>query len=211
MKRLPKIKNIQSGFTLVETIMTIFIFSVIMLGTSLMLRDILANTRQQYGVIDSVDGARRVANNFVKEIRNGTYGANGAYPINQATGTQLIFFSSASNTSGVISKIRYYISNNTLYKGVTNPAGSPLSYNGQTETITTLLTKMSLGSNSLFYYYDGNYDGQGSPLTSPVNINQIKFVKINLTVLKQLTATSNTTFTVSAGASIRNLKINLGN
>jgi prepilin-type N-terminal cleavage/methylation domain-containing protein len=206
-----KINYTQSGFTLVETIMTIFIFSIIMLGTSLMLRDILANARQQYGVLDSVDGARRVANNFAKELRNSTYGVNGAYPVNQATDTQVIFFSTASNTNGTVSRIRYYVLNNTLYEGITNPTGNPLAYNTATETITTLSTKISLGGNPLFYYYDGNYNGSGNPLESPINLNQVKFIKINLIVLKQLTATSTTTFTVSAGASMRNLKTNLGN
>ncbi len=182
-----------------------------MLGTSLMLRDILVNTRQQYKVIDNTDQARRVGNSFINELRNATYGASGAYPINEASDNQIVFFSTTQKNSGVISKIRYYISNNILYKGVVNPAGSPPSYNGQPEVVTTLITSMSLGGNPLFYYYDSNYNGNGNPLTQPVNLNQIKFIKINLTVLKQLTATSNTTFTVLAGASIRNLKTNLGN
>ena len=70
---------------------------------------------------------------------------------------------------------------------------------------------MSMGGNPLFSYYDGNYNGSGSPLSQPVNINVIRFVKINLTVLKDVTPNSTNTFTVTAGASIRNLKTNLGN
>lgn len=213
MKEKFKIKNKtgnQSGFTLAETIMTIFIFSIIMLGTSLMLKDILVNSRQQYGVIDNVDQARRVADNFIKELRNITYGINGAYPISQASDTQVIFFSTAIKNNGTVTKVRYYVLNNILYKGTTDPGSSPLPYSGP-ETITTLSTKMSLGANPLFYYYDGNYNGDGSPLSQPVNLNKIKFIKINLIVLKELAASSNTTFTVSAGASMRNLKDNLGN
>ncbi|MEI8174445.1 MAG: prepilin-type N-terminal cleavage/methylation domain-containing protein [bacterium] len=201
----------QSGFTLVETLITIFIFSIIMMGTSLMLKDILVNAKQQYGVIDSIDQARRIANSFVNEIRNVTYGANGSYPLNVTSDTEIIFFSTTQKNDGTISRIRYYILNNILYKGITLPAGSPPSYVGQPETITTLITKMSLSANPLFYYYNGDYGGTGNSLVQPVNKNQIKFVKINLTVLKQLTATSNTTFTVSAGASMRNLKNNLDN
>lgn len=181
-----------------------------MLGTSLLLKDILVNIRQQYGVIDNVDQARRTADNFVKELRNITYGINGAYPISQASDTQVIFFSTAIKNNGTVTKVRYYVLNNTLYKGTIDPGSSASPYSGQ-ETITTLSTKMSLGSNPLFYYYDGNYNGEGSPLSQPVNLNQIKFIKINLIVLKELTASSNTTFTVSAGSSMRNLKDNLGN
>jgi prepilin-type N-terminal cleavage/methylation domain-containing protein len=203
--------KIKSGFTLVETLFTIFIFSLLMMGTTLMMKDILSTSRQQLDMMTNTDQARMIANNFVTELRNATYGANGAYPINQAGDNQVIFFSTGIKNNGTISRIRYYISGNTLYKGVTNPAGSPLSYNGQPETITALSTEMSMSGNPLFYYYDGNYNGSGNSLSQPVNINVVKFIKINLVVLKELTANSTNTFTVSAGASLRNLKNNLGN
>jgi prepilin-type N-terminal cleavage/methylation domain-containing protein len=201
----------QSGFTLVETILTIFIFGILMMGTTLMIRDIFQVSEQQSGILSNTNQATIISDNFANEIRNATYGANGAYPINQAADNQIIFYSTATNNNGTASEIRYYISGNTLYKGVTNPGGNPLSYVGQTEKITTLSTQMSMGGNPLFSYYDGNYNGNGNPLSQPVNINVIRFVKINLTVLKDVTPNSTNTFTVTAGASIRNLKTNLGN
>lgn len=208
---MKKFSQKQSGFTLVETLFTIFIFGVLMMGTTLMMRDILSVSKQQFGVLTNTNQAVRIANTFVNELRNGEYGANGSYPINQAADNQLIFFSSAPLGNGTISKIRYFITGNSLYKGVTNPGGSPLSYNGQTETLTTLATEMSMGGAPLFTYYDGNYNGTGNALVQPVNINTIKFIKINVTILKDLVKNSTDTFTVSAGASIRNLKTNLGN
>jgi prepilin-type N-terminal cleavage/methylation domain-containing protein len=201
----------QSGFTLVETLFTIFIFGILMTGTALLIQNIFSASRQQFGVLTNTNQAIFVSNTFANEIRNGNYGANGSYPLNQAADNQIIFFSTLPKGNGTVSKIRYFISGNTLYKGITNPSGSPLSYNGQPETITTLSTKMSMGGNPLFYYYDGNYDGNGSALAQPVNINMVKFVKINLIILKEIVANSNSTFTVMAGASIRNLKNNLGN
>ncbi|MFZ1020108.1 MAG: prepilin-type N-terminal cleavage/methylation domain-containing protein [Minisyncoccia bacterium] len=208
---MQKISNNQSGFTLVETIFTIFIFTLLMMGITLMMRDIFSVSNQEFGILTNVGQARSIADNFVKEIRNGAYGANGAYPINQATNNQIIFFSTAPSGNGTVSQVRYYISGNSLYKGITNPAGSPPSYIGQPETITTLSTQMSMGVSPLFYYYDGSYNGSGNPLSSPVNINAVRFVKINLIVLQALTANSTNTFTVLAGASMRNLKNNLGN
>ena len=206
-----KIKNNKKGFTIVETIVTIFIFGIIMMGTTLLLRNIFATSRQQSTQIDTTDQARKVANSFINEIRNCAYGVDGAYPINQASDTQIIFFSTAPKGNGTVSRVRYYISNGILYKGITNPSGTPLAYNVNTETSTAILSSLSLGVNPLFYYYDGNYDGTTSPLTQQVNINQVKFVKINLIVLKQVVQGSANTFTVSGGATIRNLKTNLGN
>jgi len=201
----------QSGFTLVETLLTIFIFGLLMMGTTLMIKDIFGVSEQQNGILSNTNQATIISSTFVNELRNATYGADGSYPINQAGDNQIIFFSTAPKVNGTISKVRYYISNNTLYKGITNPAGSPLSYVGQNENITTLSTQMSMGANPLFYYYDGSYDGNGNPLGQPININVVRFVKINLIVLKKITATSNGTFTVTAGTSVRNLKDNLGN
>ena len=182
-----------------------------MLGTTLMIKDIFTVSEQQNGVLSNTNQATIISDTFVNELRNATYGANGAYTINQATDNQIIFFSTAPKHDGTVSQIRYYIVGNNLYKGITNPGGTPLSYVGQTETITNLSTQMSMGANPLFYYYDGNYNGNGNPLTQPVNINAVRFIKINLIVLKDLTPNGSSTFTVITGASIRNLKTNLGN
>jgi prepilin-type N-terminal cleavage/methylation domain-containing protein len=203
--------NLERGFTLVETMMTIFIFTIVMFGTTLMLKNIIDNSHQQYAVLDTVGQARYIASSFTNELRNATYGANGSYPLNEALDNEIIFFSTAPKGNGTISKVRYFVLNNVLSKGVTDPAGTPPSYNGQPEKVIPLISKMSLGATPLFYYYDGNYGGTGNPLTQPVNINQVKLVKINIIALKQLTAKSTNTFTVNAGASMRNLKTNLGN
>ena len=200
----------QSGFTLLETLITIFIFSLLLIGTTLLIKNIFSVSEQQNGILSNTNKATLISENFADEIRNATYGADGSYPINQAGDNELIFYSTAENDNGIVSQIRYFISGNTLYKGITNPAGDPLSYNGQPEIITTLSTQMSMGSNPLFYYYDGNYNGTGNALADPVNINVVRFIQINLTVLKDVTPTGNETFTVTAGASIRNLKTNLG-
>ena len=201
----------QAGFTLIETLLTIFIFGLLMMGTTLMIKDIFAVSDQQNGILSNTNQATIISSAFANELRNATYGANGAYPINQATDNQLIFYSTTPSGNGIVSQIRYYFSGNTLYKGITNPGGSPLSYVGQTEKIITLATQMSMGSNPLFYYYDGTYNGTGNPLIEPININAIRFIKINLIVAKDLTPADKSTFTVTAGASIRNLKTNLGN
>ena len=131
-----------------------------------MFKDIFSVSQQQNGILSNTNQATLISSTFANEIRNATYGANGAYPINQATNNQIIFYSTADSVNGTVSQIRYYVSGNTLYKGVTNPGGSPLSYVGQTEKITPLITQMSMGSTPLFYYYDGNFNGSGNPLSN---------------------------------------------
>jgi prepilin-type N-terminal cleavage/methylation domain-containing protein len=210
MKKMLMIKK-NTGFTLMETLVTIFIFGLLMAGTTLMLKAILVNSRQQSLGLGNVDQARRIASTFVSELRNSAYGINGAYPVSKADDTEIVFYSTTPKNNGTVSRIRYYMSGGILYKGIIHPSGSPLSYVTSTETITPLISTLSLGANPLFYYYDGNYNGSTSALAQPVNLNQIKFVKINLIVLKQDVQNNTTTSTITAGAALRNLKTNLGN
>jgi len=74
-----------------------------------------------------------------------------------------------------------------------------------------LMSGLENASAPVFYYYGGDFNGSGSPLLQPINVNEVKFVKINLMVQRHTTENSNDTFLVNAGAAVRNLKDNLGN
>ena len=198
------------GFTLVETFVVVFIFSIIMLGTTAMIRNIFLTSTQQALALDSVDQARIVLTNFANEVRNAANANNGAYPLNRADDSELIFFSTYGASGSNINRIHYYLSNNNLYKGVIIPTGSPATYNLSSESSIQVLKNIS-ATGPLFSYYDESYAGTSTPLTQPININQINFVQINLTIFKQDVRNSTSTFSLSVGATLRNLKTNLAN
>lgn len=207
---LSKIKQ-SNGFTLVETLVTIFIFSIIMAGATLLLKEIFINGKQRPLALDVVDQARIAIFNFTNELRNAAAGNDGSYPLNQAGDSEIILYSTYGSTNSAhINRIRYYVSGTKLYKGVTIPSGNPLTYNTASEKTTTIITNLSNGSTPVFYYYDGNYTGTSTPLTQPINVNNVKFATINLTLPKLDDRNATTTFTISAGSTIRNLKDNLG-
>jgi hypothetical protein len=124
--------------------------------------------------------------------------------------SEIIFYSPLGGPGTLIKRIRYFVSNNILYKGVVVPTGSPLSYNLLSETLSAVQPDLSLGGNPIFYYYDGDYDGDTAALVQPVNINNVKFVRINLVVLKQSQLNSDDTFSLNIGGTVRSLKDNLG-
>jgi prepilin-type N-terminal cleavage/methylation domain-containing protein len=199
------------GFTLVETLVAIFVFSIIMVGSTLLMQNIIKSSTQQPLALDAIDQSRIIIFNFTNELRNATVGNDGSYPLGLTNDTQITFYSTYGSTASTkMNKIRYYVSGTTLYKGVTAPSGSPLNYNG-TEKVTTLLTNLANASVPVFYYYDGSYTGTSTPLAQPINVNNVKFVAINLVVPTQDSRGSATTFTIRAGSTIRNLKNNLGN
>lgn len=199
----------KNGFTLIEVIVSVAIFALLSVGIVTLIGKIFSQANGQSLLLSNTDQARKISFAFADEIRNAAYGNDGSYPISQATDNQIIFYSSNPQNSKLVDRIRYYISGNSLYKGVIVPTGSPLSYNG-TETITKVENNIGNGSTPLFYYYDGNYDGSTSPLAQPVNLNNIRFIKINMLISNPAGTQSNDTFPISAGAALRNLKTNLG-
>lgn len=206
---MEKQKNIK-GFTLAETMVAVAIFALLELGVTAVISAMYQNYNQQSVSLNNVDMARKITFNFAGEIRNAAYGNDGSYSLNQAGDSQIIFYSNADLTSGVVNRIRYYLSNGTLYKGVIRPSGSPLTYNPADEAVKVVETNLANNGTPVFYYYDGDYSGNQNPLSQPVNVTQVKFVKINLMISDQIGKVA-TTSVISAGAAIRNLKTNLGN
>jgi prepilin-type N-terminal cleavage/methylation domain-containing protein len=205
-------KKQSKGFTLTETLVTIFVFSIIMAGATLLLRNILRSSVQQPLALDTIDQARIVMSNFVNELRNASAGDDGSYPLGQAGNSQIVLYSTyGSGASSQSNRIRYYVSGTTLYRGVTTQSGNPPAYNPASEVSRAVITKLSNASAPVFYYYDSNYTGTSTPLTQPINVNNVKFVAINLVLPNQDARDATTTFTASAGGTIRNLKTNLGN
>jgi hypothetical protein len=107
--------------------------------------------------------------------------------------------------------INYYLEDGILYKDILTPSGSPPTYTLKSHT--AVLKGVSNGAVPLFYYYNGNYDAMDDieSLVQPVNITQVRFVKINLIVQNQKTKQDTSTFSINSGATIRALKDNLKN
>ena len=176
-----------------------------------MFLNVFSNPEKNLSALENIDEARAVTSDFANEIRNASVANDGSYALNHTTENQIIFYSNyGSSSPTIIYRIRYFVENNNLYKGVIIPSGSPLTYDLLSEDVTTLLTGLENCSDPAFYYYDGDYNGSGSELSEPINLTAVKFVKISL-VAPRLSEEGSSTFLVNAGAAIRNLKDNLGN
>ncbi|HEX9503105.1 MAG TPA: prepilin-type N-terminal cleavage/methylation domain-containing protein [Patescibacteria group bacterium] len=199
-----------TGFSLIEAIVSIAIFSLITLGIVALVPFIFSSADSQTKLLSNNDQAMHVAFGIMKELRNAKTSANGAYAFNTTNDQQLIFYCNCGTT---VDRINYYIQSGVLKKGITKPTGSPPVYNLGQEVVTTIQNDVSNGSNPLFYYYNDTYNGvSGTALAQPVNVTQVKFIKINLSIYNKGGRTGNTnSYTVSAGGAIRNLKNNLGN
>lgn len=188
------------AFTLIETVVTIAIFSIVLFAiTSLIIYFYRTNTFVLEQT-SAVENASIGVTDAMKNLREASYAATGAYPVISATATSITFYVDMKD-NGVIDRVRYWLSGTTLYKGVTIPIGNPLSYVGQPEAVTSLATDVHNGSTSLFRYYDSN----GTQMAPPINVTNI--ASINTTVTVNINPThAPDNFTLSIGATLRNLR-----
>lgn len=102
------IKNLLTGFTMIETIVTIFVFTLILgalFGFVTMAYRTYGYTWEQSLAIDE---ARRGIEIMVKEIREARSGDNGSFAIERADDKQFIFYSDIDN-DGKTERVRYFL------------------------------------------------------------------------------------------------------
>ena len=198
------------GFTLVEMLLAIFIFTLVLLGLVAILSNLFRFSSQQSGLLSDQDQARLLAGQIVFQLRNAQTGSDGSYALAEAGDQEIVFFSPIAGQPG-IQRIRYFLQNGALWRGLT--AYSSGTYNTGTEQTALMQNDVAnTPAQPLFYYYDGSYSGSStqSSLAQPVNVTQVKFVKLNLLIANKAGAANNNSYDVVAGGTIRSLKTNLG-
>ena len=129
--------------------------------------------------------ASRGASNVVKEIRRTRQADNGDYPIESGDNFDLKVYLNVDSDSAT-ERVHYYLSGNTLYRGIRNPvAGTPVTYPNGDET-TEVITSSVVNTNAqpIFYYYNSGYpfDITDNPLTTPVALSEVRMIKIHLMI-----------------------------
>lgn len=197
------------GFTLIEIVVVIFGFSLIIWGLVGLISNVFSTSTQQGSLLSDSNQARKLSFQIANELRNGQTGANGAYVLDTAGAQQIIFYSNLTGGASAL-RVRYFAQNGQLWKGVTQFNGS--AYNTSTESTVLVQNNLANASGTLFSYYDGSYTGSSSQvsLAQPVNVTSVKFVRTSLQIYNKAGVKNTNTYTVTAGAAIRNLKSNLG-
>lgn len=167
-----------NGFTLIEMIVVIAITSVVGIALALSIGDFYRRNSYVIESAGSLDSARRGVAYVTGNFREALYGDDGSYPIALAATSSMTFYADVDKDGGV-ERTRIYIQNNTLYRGVTNAAGSPASYTGQTETITTIANNVRNGTSTPLFRY---YNSSGSELTGTIDVSDIASMKVELLV-----------------------------
>ena len=188
------------GFTLIETIVAVALSAVVMTALTSLVRYFYVNNAYVLEASKALSSARLSTGNAMADLREASYGADGSYPI-QAVATSSVTFYADINSSTDIERIRYYLSGTTLFRGVTQPNGSPPSYSGQPETTTLVVDNIRNGTTSLFMYFDGS----GAQLAEPMDVSMVRVVRANVyTDVNPQRAPE--IYQLSASATLRNLR-----
>lgn len=168
--------NMVRGFTLIETIVVIFVFTLIMgavSGLIVMGYRVHGYTWEQSQAIDE---ARKGIEIMVKEIRESQSAENGAYSIEEAQDFQFVFYSDIDKDRE-IEKVRYFLENGELKKGVVQSAGWPPVYSTSTEDVITISSYV-VNLPPIFRYFDA----QGNELPAPARKKDTKLIRVYLVI-----------------------------
>src|SRR3989344_5539756 len=122
-----KIFNSKKGFTIIETIISVFILSLIVVSAATFQKDVFSLNFSLQNSLNAQLDARHVVKIMVAELRKASPSALGAYPIALASSTAITFYSDV-DSDGVKDRVRYFLSGSTIKRGVLAPSGSPLAY-----------------------------------------------------------------------------------
>jgi hypothetical protein len=121
-----------------------------------------------------------LARRFSAEVRAAAPAETGSYAIGAASSTQFMFYTDADN-DGLVERIRYYVDGSAFRRGELRPTGNPAVYTGN-ETIRTITNDLTATATPVFSYFDTAYAGTSTALTEPVDIADIRLVKMILVV-----------------------------
>jgi prepilin-type N-terminal cleavage/methylation domain-containing protein len=182
-EKIGKILRSQRGLTLVEMLVAMVIFSLVLIGSLMLIKYIYKNygfAMEQGLSLNEVQKGLKV---LTDDIRGGRQADSGAYAIVSADEFDFSFYADI-DSDNTTERVHYYLQNNSIKKGVTNPAGTPPSYPSGDQSTTTLVTHVINAINQpIFYFYDTNYpaDQTNNPIAVPVtDVSKIRLVKIDM-------------------------------
>jgi hypothetical protein len=153
----------------------------------------------------AINNARKGIERLVRDIREAAYSDEGSFPVVFIAPNEFTFYSDIDRDN-LTERVHYYLFEDDLYKGVTNPSGDPLSYDEGDEEVSLIsqYVRNDEEAVAIFTYYDS----EGNEVTAIEEISEVAFVRVNLIVNVNPTRLPEE-FTLRSSATLRNLKVNL--
>ncbi len=189
------------AFTLVETIVVISITTLIIVTLGMLLSYFYKTNAYTLQQTIAVAQARQGVEDATRYLREASYASDGSYPIAQVATSSITFYAN-TNSGPAIERVTYTLEGGTLFRTITEPVGNPPTYSGGPLATTTIAVSVVNDSLTPVFRY---FDDTGAELTAPVNVSKIASVETTVVIDVDVNRAP-TSFTLSGGATLRNLK-----
>ena len=176
IKKMPKQRG---GFSLVEILIVIVVATIIIVvvgnvGSNMNLLNGLVSQELQSN--SDVNQALQI---MTMDIQSAEPSAAGAYPVSSAGTSSFAFFVNADNDPAP-ELVRYFLASSSIWRGVTQPTGTPPIYVTSTEMDTAMIKSVIIATGTpLFSYYDSSYTGTQPAMTSTADVSPIRLVNFH--------------------------------
>ncbi len=196
-------QRVQSGFTLIEMIVTISIASLLFIAVVIAIVIIYQANREAIRQAAYIDSARQGLEIFTRDVREIDYAVTGAYPLVVMLPYEFSFYSDI-DPDDLTELIRYELSSSSLIRTVYSATGTPPVYNIVPDSVATLATNIrnvDAGVPSFTYF-----DRFGVMATNTaLQISDIRSVGISLFVNPDFSTTTSD-FVLDSIITLRNLR-----
>ncbi|TAN33801.1 hypothetical protein EPN28_01475 [Patescibacteria group bacterium] len=199
-------RNDMRGITVVEVLVAVALFGFLIVSIAWIFLTSWKSNSIVWEQLATQNEGRKATQDFVNELRTASASSGGAYAIESAATSSIVFYSNI-DADTFKERVRYFLSGATLKKGVIKPTGDPFVYNPANEIITEVAHDVAMAGAPIFTYYNANFSGYSSPLPAPVTTTMIRVVNISLK-LEEDPHLSPAPFNIESKVMIRNLKDN---
>lgn len=205
MTSLNKKKN-KAGFTLVETIVVLALYTIIMLAVTTGIHNMYRYNAYTFAQAYQVQNARIGMQSLIRDIREMTYADDGSFPLVTMEDNKIAFYSDIDRDDSV-EYVEYELTDTILTKSVFNATGSPPVYDtgspDEFYTMSRYVQNLNQGT-STFSYYDNN----GIGIASSTNLIDVRYIKAQIIVNIDPIRDPGE-YMLRSSAALRNLKDNL--
>jgi len=164
------------AYSLVETLLVISLMAMLTTLTGTLIVSFYRTNTYALERTLALESARRGVLSIATDIREARYGDNGAYPVVSLSPYEMVFYAD-TDVPGDIERVRYFIQDGVLQKGIVRPEGSPATYTGA-EVIAQAIPYVRNEAQSvpLFTFYAST----SAELVSNTAIRDLRFVEITI-------------------------------
>jgi prepilin-type N-terminal cleavage/methylation domain-containing protein len=178
---------LNKGFTLVETLMAIAIFTIGISATVVVFSKTIKSKAYALEMGKSSFVVSRSMGDLTQYLRRARQSDAGSYPIVSADDNDLVVYSDYDK-DGKTERLHVYLLNNRVYLGICEPSETfpPAYAAGDGTTIELAKQIVNTPSDAMFSYYNSEYpeNTTDNPVATPADVSEIRlirmFLKINI-------------------------------